>query len=47
MGYEIEWLKTIPVPFQGQGLAWDPYQPGVLWGMRRDTKEVISIKINE
>lgn len=44
-GYEIELLKTIPVPFQGQGLAWDRYQPGILWGMRRDTREVISIKI--
>lgn len=46
MGYEIELLKTIPVPFQGQGLAWDRYQPGVLWGMRRDTKEVISVRIS-
>lgn len=47
MGYEIELVKTIPVPFQGQGLAWDRYQPGVLWGMHREKREVISVKIEE
>lgn len=47
MGYEIELLKTIPVPFQGQGLAWDRYQPGVLWGMHREKREVISVKIGK
>lgn len=47
MGYEIELLKTIPLPFQGQGLAWDRYQPGVLWGMHREKREVISVKIAE
>ncbi len=47
MGYELELLHTISVPFQGQGLAWDRYQPNVLWGMRRDTREVISMKIED
>ncbi len=47
MGYEIELLKTIPVPFQGQGLAWDRYQKGVLWGMHREKREVISLRIKE
>jgi len=47
MGYEIELVKTIPVPFQGQGLAWDRYQPGVLWGMHREKREVISVRIEE
>lgn len=45
MGYELELLHTIPVPFQGQGLAWDRYQPGVLWGMHRQKRQVISVKI--
>lgn len=46
-GYELKWVKTIEVPFQGQGLAWDRFQPGVLWGMRRDTREVISLRIED
>ncbi len=45
MGYEIEHLKTIPAPFQGQGLTWDPYRPGVMWGMHREKREVIAVKI--
>lgn len=45
MGYALEHIKTLQVPFQGQGLAWDPYEADLLWGMRRDTREVICIKI--
>jgi hypothetical protein len=45
LGYELELLSTLPVPFQGQGLAWDRYQPGVLWGMHREKRQVICVKI--
>lgn len=45
IGYELEWLQTIPVPFQGQGLALDRYQEGVIWGIHRENKEVIAIKV--
>lgn len=45
IGYELEWLKTIPVPFQGQGIAIDRYQKNVLYGIHRGTREVISIKL--
>jgi glycerophosphoryl diester phosphodiesterase len=43
-GYELEWIETIPVPFQGQGLALD-HSGNTLWGMRRDTREVIEISM--
>jgi len=46
MGYELVWEDTIPVPFQGQGLAIDPYAEKVVWGMHRQKREVISVKIN-
>lgn len=45
LGYELEWVATVPVPFQGQGLAWDRYQPGVLWGMHRQKREVIAVRV--
>jgi len=45
MGYELEWLETIEVPFQGQGLAIDRYQAGVIYGIHRKNREVISIRI--
>lgn len=44
-GYELEWIKTIPVPFEGQGFALDPAQDGVLWGIHRKQREVICIRI--
>ncbi len=45
MGYELEWLETIEVPFQGQGLALDRYESGVIYGIHRRNREVISIKL--
>ncbi|MDX2068417.1 MAG: hypothetical protein SFV55_08315 [Haliscomenobacter sp.] len=45
IGYELDWVKTIPVPFQGQGIAIDRYQKNVLYGIHRGTREVISIKL--
>jgi hypothetical protein len=45
ISYELEWVKTIPVPFQGQGFAIDRYQKNVLYGMHRGTREVIAVKL--
>lgn len=44
-GYELEWLQTIPVPFEGQGIAWDSHQEGVMWGINRKKREVVCVKI--
>lgn len=45
MGYELEWLETIPVPFQGQGIAYDSYEDSI-WGIHRKNREVIVIELN-
>ncbi len=38
-GSYLNWTGTVPVPFNGQGIAVDPQ--GVLWGIDRKTKEII------
>ncbi|MDQ0301837.1 cycloisomerase [Ancylobacter polymorphus] len=35
MGSVMEWRETIPVEIAGQGFAFDPAQPGVVWGLIR------------
>ena len=45
IGYELEWLNTIEVPLQGQGLAIDRYT-GDVWGIHRKNREVIVLQIN-
>jgi outer membrane protein assembly factor BamB len=35
MGSTMRWLETIPVEIGGQGFAFDPAQPGVVWGLIR------------
>lgn len=45
IGYELEWLETIEVPFRGQGIAWDPSKEGIMYGIHRKNREVISAEI--
>jgi hypothetical protein len=40
-GYELIWEKTLPAPFQGQGICLDPFQPGLIWGIHREKREII------
>ncbi|WAC25973.1 cycloisomerase [Ancylobacter sp. SL191] len=35
MGAVMVWQETIPLEIAGQGFAFDPAQPGVVWGMIR------------
>ena len=35
MGSTMRWLETIPLEIGGQGFAFDPAQPGVVWGLIR------------
>lgn len=44
IGYELEWLKTVEVPFQGQGIAIDRYEENVVYGIHRGNREVIAVK---
>jgi hypothetical protein len=38
-GSVLEVEETIRVNVRGQGIAWDPRQPGVFWGIIRATNE--------
>lgn len=41
MGYALEWVATLPAPMLGQGIAIDPTDPTLLWGIDRQTKEAV------
>lgn len=45
MGSVLEWLETIPAPLHGQAWAFDPSEPGTIWGIRRSTGEVIVARL--
>ncbi len=38
-GTVLEWLATVPVDIQGQGIAWDRSEPGVLYGIKRRPRQ--------
>jgi hypothetical protein len=40
-GSQLRFLDTHDFPGEGQGIAWDPARPGVLYGIRRSTREVV------
>lgn len=44
-GSYLEWKGTVPVPFEGQGIAVD--ESGNLWGISRQKRKVISAKWSE
>ena len=39
-GAVLEPVATLPAPIAGQGTAWDPAQPGGLWGIVRGQRQV-------
>ena len=39
----LRWLATWPVPFAGQGIAWQPGRV-LLWGISRSAREVIEVR---
>ena len=39
-GAALEWVATWPAPIAGQGIAWDPAEPGALWGIVRGLRLV-------
>ncbi len=41
MGYELEWKATLPAPMVGQGIVVDPFEPGNVWGIDRQAREVV------
>lgn len=45
-GYTLKWENTIPAPFEGQGIAVDPEDPTIIYGIIRSRKEVVKVKLN-
>ena len=44
-GAELELVEILPVDATGQGIAWDPADPAVLWTIRRDAREVVASRL--
>lgn len=44
-GAELVLSKTIATSINGQAIAWDTFEKDVLWGISRDTREVIKTKM--
>ena len=44
-GSEMVLEAVHPAPIAGQGIAWDPSEPGVLWGTRRGEGLVVKMRL--
>lgn len=40
-GSQLRFLEAHDFPGEGQGIAWDPARPGVLYGIRRSVHEIV------
>lgn len=45
-GAELELVEILPASASGQGIAWDPAEPGLLWTIRRDAREVVASRLH-
>lgn len=43
-GSVLELVATVPIPGEGQGIAWDRTQPGMLWCISRSRSEAIGLR---
>ena len=46
-GSVLEHLATIPMAINGQGIAWDRSDRGVLWGISRSNSQVVAARLVE
>lgn len=44
-GSALELVATVPMPGEGQGIAWDRSRPGDLWCISRSRSEAIGIRL--
>jgi hypothetical protein len=44
-GYTLEHMSTIRVPFEGQGIAWDPSKERVMYGISRKNHKVLVVQL--
>jgi hypothetical protein len=40
-GSVLEWVSTLPAPFVGQGISLDESDPGALWGIIKQSRDVV------
>lgn len=46
-GATLQWVETLEFPGEGQGVAWDPAEPNVLYGIRRSEREIVAGELAE
>jgi len=44
LGYTLQWVDTWPAPFEGQGIAVDPEDKQVVYGISRSQKKIVKAK---
>ncbi|MBO9709224.1 MAG: hypothetical protein J7521_13540 [Caulobacter sp.] len=44
-GSTLDLVATLAIPFEGQAIAWDPYDRRVLWGVNRATRQVVAVRV--
>jgi len=44
-GSVLELLEVVPAPIEGQGIAWAPDEPGVLYGIRKTAREIVRLSL--
>jgi len=44
-GSELVWGETIAIPAEGQGFAWDPEEPWVIYTLERSRQEIVVSRI--
>ena len=44
-GSTLELVATLPIPFEGQAIDWDPKKKRLLWGISRKDRKAIAVTI--
>lgn len=44
-GSALELVDTLPIPFEGQAIDWDPKEKRLLWGISRKDRKAIAVTI--
>lgn len=45
MGSELVHERTVPVECEGQGVSRDPLDPAAVWGIQRETREIVRMPL--
>lgn len=46
IGSMLQWIGTVPLAIDGQGIAWDRSQPDIVYGFVRGTRRVSVNKVD-